>query len=84
MQEMLETWVRSWVGKIPPEKEMATHCNILARKIPWTEEPGGLGYSPWGHKESDITQLWVMSDWVHKSQVFMSIYWTLITNLSFI
>ena len=26
----------------PLAKEMATHCNILAWKIPWTEEPGGL------------------------------------------
>ena len=26
----------------PAEKEMATHCNILAWKIPWMEEPGGL------------------------------------------
>ena len=25
-----------------PEKEMATHCSILAWEIPWTEEPGGL------------------------------------------
>ena len=25
-----------------PEKEMATHSSILARRIPWTEEPGGL------------------------------------------
>ena len=25
-----------------PEEEMATHCSILAWKIPWTEEPGGL------------------------------------------
>ena len=32
----------SWVGKIPLEKEMATHSSILAWKIPWTEEPGGL------------------------------------------
>ena len=24
------------------EEEMATHCSILAGKIPWTEEPGGL------------------------------------------
>ena len=31
-----------WVGKIPLEKEMATHSSILAWKIPWTEEPGGL------------------------------------------
>ena len=26
----------------PLEEEMATHCNILAWKVPWTEEPGGL------------------------------------------
>ena len=31
-----------WVGKIPLEKKMATHSNILAWRIPWTEEPGGL------------------------------------------
>ena len=31
-----------WVGKIPPEKGMATHSSILAWRIPWTEEPGGL------------------------------------------
>ena len=29
--------------------------NILAWKIPWTEEPGWL-YSPWGCKESDMTE----------------------------
>ena len=29
-----------WVGKIPLEKEMATHSSTLAWKIPWTEEPG--------------------------------------------
>ena len=33
---------------------MATHSSILAWKIPWTEEPGGL--SPWGRKESDTTE----------------------------
>ena len=26
----------------PPEKEMATHSSVLAWRIPWTEEPGGL------------------------------------------
>ena len=31
-----------WVGKIPLEKEMATHSSILAWRIPWTEEPVGL------------------------------------------
>ena len=29
-------------GKIPMEEEMATYSSILARKIPWTEEPGRL------------------------------------------
>ena len=28
----------------PLEKEMATHSNILAWEIPWTEEPGGLQF----------------------------------------
>ena len=31
-----------WVRKIPPEKGMATLSNLLAWRIPWTEEPGGL------------------------------------------
>ena len=35
---------------------MATHSSVLARKIPWTEEPGGL-YSPQGCKESDRTEV---------------------------
>ena len=34
-----------WVGKIPLEKEMATHSSILAWRIPWTEEPGGLQFT---------------------------------------
>ena len=37
-----ETWPRS-PGQVDPlEKEMATHSSILARKIPWMEEPGRL------------------------------------------
>ena len=38
---MQETWVRS-LGREDPLKEMATHSNILAWRIPWTEEPVGL------------------------------------------
>ena len=38
----------------PPEEEMATYSSILAWRIPWTEEPGGL--QSWGHKESDTTE----------------------------
>ena len=37
-----ETRVRSLSKEDPLEREMATHSNILAKKIPWTEEPGGL------------------------------------------
>ena len=39
---MQETWVQSLGQENPLEKEMATHCSILAWKIPRTEEPGGL------------------------------------------
>ena len=39
---MRETQVQSLGGEDPLEKEMATHSSILAWKIPWTEEPGGL------------------------------------------
>jgi len=34
----------------PPKKGRATHCSILARKVPWTEEPGGL--QSWVAKKS--------------------------------
>ena len=37
-----ETRVRSLGREDPLEKEMATHSSILAWRIPWTEEPGGL------------------------------------------
>ena len=37
-----ETWVLSLGWEDPLEKEMATHYSILAWRIPWTEEPGGL------------------------------------------
>ena len=37
-----ETRVQSLGREDPLEKEMATHFNILAWRIPWTEEPGGL------------------------------------------
>ena len=39
---MRETWVRSLGGEDTLEKEMATHSSILAWRILWTEEPGGL------------------------------------------
>ena len=39
---MQESRVWSLGGEEPPEKGMATHSSILAWRIPWTEEPGGL------------------------------------------
>ena len=39
---MQETQVRSLGWEDPLEKGMATHSSILAWRIPWTEEPGGL------------------------------------------
>ena len=51
---MRETWVRSLGREDPLEKQMATHSSILAWRIPWTEEPGGLHSR--GRKESDTTE----------------------------
>ena len=51
---MQENQIRSLDWENALEKGMATHSNILAWRIPWTEEPGGC--SPWGRKESDTTE----------------------------
>ena len=42
------------LGRFPAEGN-DYHSSSLSWRIPWTEEPGGL-YSPWGHKESDMTE----------------------------
>ena len=39
---MQQTWVRFLGQEDPLGKEMATYSSILAWRIPWTEEPGGL------------------------------------------
>ena len=46
---MWETWVRSLGWEDLLEKGKATRSSILAWRISWTEEPGGL---QWDHKES--------------------------------
>ena len=54
---MRETWVRSLGREDPLEKEMPTHSSILAWRVPWAEEPGGLqstGSQRVGH-HSDFT-----------------------------
>ena len=52
---MQETQVQSLGQEDPLEKEMATHSSILAWRIPWTEETGGLTVHGVA-KESDITE----------------------------
>ena len=44
---MLETWVQSLGWEDLLEKEIATHSSILAWRIPWTEETGGLQPMVW-------------------------------------
>ena len=50
---MRETQVQSLGWEDLLEKETATHSSILEWKIPWTSL---VGYSTWGHKESDTTE----------------------------
>ena len=52
--EMHETQFWSLGREDPLEEEMATRSRILAWKIPWMEEPGGLQST--GHKESEVTE----------------------------
>ena len=54
MQETQETRVQSPGLEDPLEEEMAAHSSILAWRIPWTEEPGGLQSR--GRRESDMTE----------------------------
>ena len=54
-----ETWVRFLGWDDPLEKGMTTHSSILAWRIPWTEEPGGLQSLGWqrvGHNRMANTQ----------------------------
>ena len=54
MQEIQEMKVRSLYQEDPLEEGLAAHSSILAWRIPWTEEPGGL--QSMGRKESDTTE----------------------------
>ena len=49
-----ETWVQSLGREDRLEEGMATHSSILAWRIPM-DKSSLVGYSPWGHKESDMT-----------------------------
>ena len=59
---MQKTWVRSLGWEDPLEKEMATPSSILAWRIPWTEEPGGLqstGLQRVGHDRATSLSLYL-------------------------
>ena len=44
MQEMQETWVQSLGWEDTLEEGTATHSSVLAWRVPWTDEPGGLQF----------------------------------------
>ena len=61
---MQETWVQPVGQEDPLETGMATHCRILAWRISWTEEPGGLqSVGPprvgcdWEHTDESVSEL---------------------------
>ena len=72
---MPETWVQSLGQEYTLEEGTATYSNILAWRIPWTEEPGGL-YSPWGHKESDMTEWLAISIIIHMLFILLYLFRT--------
>ena len=47
LQEIQETWVQSLGLEDPLEEGMATHSSVLAWRILWTEEPGGVQSTGW-------------------------------------
>ena len=61
-QETQEKWVWSLGREDPLEEEMATHSSILAWRIPWTEEPGGL---------QSIGLQRVRCNWAHTHKVIL-------------
>ena len=81
---MQETWVWSVDWEDPLEKGMATHSSILAWKIPWTEESGGLhslGLQRVGHDWVTNTHTWRKKHrysyflWKIKTKDFFLAFW---------
>ena len=56
-----ETRVQSLSWEDPLEEGMATHSSILAQRIPMDRREELGGYSPWGHKESDMIEQLTLS-----------------------
>ena len=76
-----ETWVRPLGWEDPLQKEMATHSSILAWRILWTEEPGGLlsmGSQRAGHDNSNLARMHALEKAMaaHSSTLAWQIHWT--------
>ena len=61
--------VQSLGGEDPLEEGMATHSNVLAWEIPWTEEPGGLQSMG---SQKNRTQLSTHTHWCHTAEHFLA------------
>ena len=72
VQEMQEIWVKFLGWEHTLEEGIATHSSILAWRIPWTEEPGGLSLIGWqsvghnqtdlAHRQAQLSNLWLVED----------------------
>ena len=75
MQETQETWVWSLGWEDPLEKEMATHSSILAWRIPWTEEPGGLQSMGTQSVRHDQAHMHAHAGWCWQSFALLCAWW---------
>ena len=66
---MQETWVWSLDWEDPMEEGLATHSSILAWRIPWTEEPGGLQSVGWQRARHN----WVTNTHTHTLKSYCSV-----------
>ena len=64
-RKLRETWVRLQGWKDALEEEIATHSSILAWRIPWTEEPGGLQFMGSQRVRHDPNDLAHAVTWLH-------------------
>ena len=82
---MQETWVRSLGGEDPLEKEMAAYSSILAWRIPWMEEPGGLQFmGPQRFRHDWVTSLSLSFIVVVNllRRVFCPSMWSILENIA--
>ena len=70
---MWENWVQSLGREDPVEKEMATDSSILAWRIPWMEEPGGLQSMGSQRVRHDFTFAFTLNNFIF--------FWVSATNL---